>query len=145
NEIKEVEVPMKAFLPGGRQNLRGGPFAIPSPALMQRFFLRAGEFPEICFGLRGKMCKSLMPQWDLDPTSMAKKSHLNPEPPRRRRGRPTREEELQRALVELGIDPALVDPLRVLASVAGDATAPASARVAAARALLAARDPARNR
>src|SRR5262249_20201776 len=46
---------------------------------------------------------------------------------------------------ELGIDPALVDPLRVLASVAGDATAPASARVAAARALLAARDPARNR
>lgn len=76
---------------------------------------------------------------------MAKKSHLNPKPPRRRRGRPTREEELQRALVELGVDPALVDPLRVLASVAGDATAPASARVAAARALLAARDPARNR
>jgi hypothetical protein len=76
---------------------------------------------------------------------MAKKSHLNPEPPRRRRGRPTREEELQRALVELGVDPALVDPLRVLASVAGDAAAPASARVAAARALLAARDSAGKR
>src|SRR5262249_6671233 len=76
---------------------------------------------------------------------MAKKSHLNPKPPRRRRGRPTREEELQRALVELGVDPALVDPLRVLASVAGDAAAPASARVAAARALLAARNPAGNR
>src|SRR5262245_21673826 len=75
---------------------------------------------------------------------MAKKSPLNPEPPRRRRGRPTREEELRRALVELGVDPALVDPLRVLASVAGDAGAPPSARVAAARALLAARDPARN-
>jgi hypothetical protein len=63
-----------------------------------------------------------------------------PEKPRRRRGRPTKAEEVRRALAEIGVDPALVDPRRVLASIAGDADAPASARVSAAKALLAARD-----
>jgi hypothetical protein len=63
-----------------------------------------------------------------------------PEKPRRRRGRPTREEEMRHALAELGIDPALVDPLRVLASIAANRSMPPTARVAACKALLAARD-----
>jgi hypothetical protein len=72
---------------------------------------------------------------------MVEKTALNPETPRRRRGRPSKQEEVRRALAEVGCDPGLVDPLRVLASIAGDADAPASARVAACRALLAARAP----
>src|SRR5262245_2073614 len=75
---------------------------------------------------------------------MAEKPALNPEIPRRRRGRPSRKEELQRALAELGVDPATIDPRRVLAAIAGDTTAPAGARVAACRALMAARDPERS-
>ena len=71
---------------------------------------------------------------------MAEKPALNPEPPRRRRGRPSRKEEVQRALAELGIDPATIDPRRVLAAIASDISAPAGARVAACRALMAARD-----
>ena len=55
---------------------------------------------------------------------------------RRRPGRPTREEEVRRALAELGLDPALLDPRRVLAEIASDKNAPASARVSAAKALL---------
>jgi hypothetical protein len=66
----------------------------------------------------------------------------NPKKFRRRPGRPTKAEELQRALAEIGCDPALIDPRRVLAAIAADADAPATARVAAAKALLAARDPA---
>jgi hypothetical protein len=70
---------------------------------------------------------------------MAEKPALNPEPPRRRRGRPTLKEEVRRALAEIGVDPRTVDPLSVLASIMMDATLPASARVQAARALIAAR------
>jgi hypothetical protein len=70
---------------------------------------------------------------------MAEKPALNPEPPRRKRGRPTLKEEVHRALAELGVDPRTVDPLAVLASIMMDATLPASARVQAARALIAAR------
>jgi hypothetical protein len=66
------------------------------------------------------------------------------ETPRRRRGRPTREEEVRRTLAELGVDPASIDPRRILAAIAGDADAPASARVAACKALLTARDPERS-
>ena len=72
---------------------------------------------------------------------MAEKPALNPDPPRRKRGRPTRKEEVRRALAELGVDPRSVDPLAVLASIMMDATVPASARVQAARALIAARAP----
>jgi hypothetical protein len=43
---------------------------------------------------------------------------------------------VRRALATVGCDPASVDPKRVLASIAGDAAAPASARVMAAKALL---------
>jgi hypothetical protein len=60
----------------------------------------------------------------------------NPDKSPRRRGRPSKEEEVRRALVEIGCDPALVDPRRVLASIAGDTDAPAGARVAACRTLL---------
>jgi hypothetical protein len=71
---------------------------------------------------------------------MTEKPDLNPKPPRRKRGRPTKAEEVRRALAEIGVDPRTVDPLAVLASIMMDATLPASARVQAARALLAARD-----
>jgi hypothetical protein len=77
-----------------------------------------------------------MLQRHLDLTSMAEKAALNPEPPRRRRGRPSRKEEVQRALTELGVDPSLINPRRVLAAIAGDTSAPAGARVAACKALL---------
>src|SRR5262249_18762990 len=84
-----------------------------------------------------------MPQWALDPTSMVEKATLNPdnsETPRRRRGRPSRKEEVQRALAELGVDPATIDPRRVLAAIASDTTAPAGARVAACKVLLGVKD-----
>lgn len=55
-----------------------------------------------------------------------------------RGGRPTRGEALRRRIAAVGVDPALVDPKRVLAGIAVDEQAPATARVAAARALLAA-------
>jgi hypothetical protein len=57
----------------------------------------------------------------------------------RRRGRPSKAEELQRALAALAIDPRTVDPLAVLAGIMMDPTLPASARVQAARALIAVR------
>jgi hypothetical protein len=56
-----------------------------------------------------------------------------------RRGRPSRAEASAKALAALqaaGIDPSTVDPRAVLAAVACDPSAPASARVSAARALL---------
>jgi hypothetical protein len=77
-----------------------------------------------------------MLQRDLDPTLMAEKPPLNPKNSRRRRGRPTREEEMRRGLAELGLDPTLLDPRRVLAEIASDKNAPAGARVAACRTLL---------
>ncbi len=59
----------------------------------------------------------------------------SPNPPRKR-GRRSREEELQKIVAELGVDPDTLDPRRILASIAADATAPATARVSAAKALL---------
>jgi hypothetical protein len=59
-----------------------------------------------------------------------------PEKPRRRPGRPSKSEEVRRALAELGVDPSLISPKRILAAIAADADAPASARVNAAKALL---------
>ena len=44
---------------------------------------------------------------------------------------PTKEEEVRRALAEIGVDPALVDPLRVLAGIAANGRMPPTARVAA--------------
>ena len=64
----------------------------------------------------------------------------NPKKSPRRRGRPSKQEELQRSLAEIGIDPALIDPLRILASIAANRSMPPTARVAACKALLAARD-----
>jgi hypothetical protein len=65
-----------------------------------------------------------------NPMKMAVKS--------RSRGRPTRAAASRRALEELGVDPTALDPLRILAAVAADESAPASSRVMAAKALLAA-------
>jgi hypothetical protein len=55
-----------------------------------------------------------------------------------RGGRPTRAEALRKAIAAAGIDPAAVDPKRILAGIAADVAAPPTARVAAAKALLAA-------
>jgi hypothetical protein len=55
-----------------------------------------------------------------------------------RGGRPNRSEALRRRIAEAGVDPALVDPRKLLAAIALDATAPATARVQACKALLAA-------
>ncbi|WP_056501253.1 hypothetical protein [Aureimonas sp. Leaf454] len=55
---------------------------------------------------------------------------------RGRGGRPTKQAALLKRVDAAGIDPALVNPRRVLAAIAVDAAAPASARVAAAKALL---------
>jgi hypothetical protein len=44
---------------------------------------------------------------------------------------------MRRTLAELGVNPASIDPRRILAAIAGDADAPASARVAACKVLLA--------
>jgi hypothetical protein len=52
-------------------------------------------------------------------------------------GRPTRGEALRRAIAAIGVDPSLVDPKRILAGIAIDEAAPATARVAACRILLA--------
>jgi hypothetical protein len=63
-----------------------------------------------------------------------------PEKSPRRRGRPTKEEELRRALAEIGCDPAAVDPLRILAGIAADESMPPTARVAACKVLLGVKD-----
>lgn len=58
---------------------------------------------------------------------------------RLRRGRPTRADTAKRVealLRDAGIDPTEIDPRRILASIAADVSAPASARVQACRALL---------
>ena len=65
-----------------------------------------------------------------------------PDKPPRRRGRPSRADELQQALSALAIDPRTVDPGAVRAGIMMDAAQPAAARVQAARLLIAARDQA---
>ena len=67
-----------------------------------------------------------------------------PEKPRRRPGRPSKEEEVRQALAEAGCDPTAIDPLRILAAIAVNRLMPPTARVAACRALIAARDPERS-
>jgi hypothetical protein len=61
-------------------------------------------------------------------------------PQKRRRGRPTKAEAFAHALRDTGVDPTSIDPRRILASIAADESAPASARVNAARALLSAQN-----
>ena len=53
------------------------------------------------------------------------------------RGRPSREEAERRRILALGVDPTLVEPRRILAGIAIDDTAPATARVAACKLLIA--------
>ena len=64
----------------------------------------------------------------------------NPEKPPRRRGRPTRQEEVQHALAQIGLDPTLIDPLRILASIAANKSMPPTARVMACKILLGVRN-----
>jgi hypothetical protein len=63
------------------------------------------------------------------------------EKPRRRAGRPSKLEEVRRALAEIGCDPTAIDPLRILAGIAADESMPPTARVTACKVLLAGRDP----
>jgi hypothetical protein len=59
---------------------------------------------------------------------------------KRKRGRPNRAEASRRALsllLEAGIDPDTINPRAILAAIAADSSAPASARVSACRALIA--------
>jgi hypothetical protein len=47
---------------------------------------------------------------------------------------------MQRALAQIGLDPTLIDPLRILASIAANKSMPPTARVAACKVLLGVRD-----
>ena len=67
-----------------------------------------------------------------------------PEKPRRRTGRPSKAEEVRRVLAGIGIDPTAIDPLRILAAIAANGSMPPTARVAACRALIMAREPERS-
>jgi hypothetical protein len=58
-------------------------------------------------------------------------------PTRNRGGRPTRAQASAKALAGLVIDPTTVDPKLILAQIMVDTSAPAAARVSAAKALLA--------
>jgi hypothetical protein len=75
---------------------------------------------------------------------MAGEPATTPRKPRRKAGRPSRAEASAKAL--LGIDLTAVDPMEILRAIAADRSAPASARVAACRALLGLQDqdPAEN-
>ncbi|GJD64418.1 hypothetical protein [Methylobacterium frigidaeris] len=58
-------------------------------------------------------------------------------PDRSRGGRPSREEVERRRVLALGVDPTLVEPRRILAGIAIDEKAPATARVQALKLLIA--------
>ena len=72
---------------------------------------------------------------------MADKPATTPSKPKARGGRPTRAEATAKALAAIGVDPAMINPMNILAAIAADLSAPATARVAAAKALLRQRDP----
>jgi hypothetical protein len=62
------------------------------------------------------------------------------QPTRNRGGRPRREQASAKALAGLVVDPTTVDPRVILAQIMVDTSAPAAARVSAAKALLADRE-----
>jgi hypothetical protein len=62
------------------------------------------------------------------------------QPTRNRGGRPRREQATAKALAGLEVDPMTVDPRQILAQIMVDTSAPAAARVSAAKALLADRE-----
>jgi len=64
----------------------------------------------------------------------------NTEKSTRRRGRPSKQEEVRRMLAEIGIDPSAIDPARILAALAASKSTPPTARVMACKALLGLRD-----
>lgn len=110
--------------------------AMTSRAGMRRFRARADENSRGRLWACGRIYQAPTLQPDMDATAMAENPALNPETPRRKPGRPSKAEEVRRALAGVGCDPALIDPKRILASIAADADAPAGARVAACRVLL---------
>jgi hypothetical protein len=65
---------------------------------------------------------------------------MTDQPTRNRGGRPTRSQASAKALAGLEIDPMTVDPKMILAQIMVDTSAPAAARVSAAKALLADRE-----
>ena len=65
---------------------------------------------------------------------------MTDQPTRNRGGRPRREQASAKALAGLVVDPATVDPRVILAQIMVDTSAPAAARVSAAKALLADRE-----
>ena len=111
-----------------------------SSAGMRRFRARADENSRGRLWACGRIYQAPTLQRHLDLTSMAEKAALNPETPRRKRGRPSRQEEVRQTLAELGVDPASIDPLRILAAIAADGSMPPTARVAACKVLLGQRD-----
>jgi hypothetical protein len=70
---------------------------------------------------------------------MADDPTATPRSPRRKTGRPSRAEASAKALA--GVDLTAVDPVAILRRIAADQSVPASARVAACRALLRLQDP----
>src|SRR5262245_7542299 len=76
-----------------------------------------------------------------EPTPMADKPVTTPNKPRRKGGRPTRAEATAKALAAIGVDPALINPMNILASIAADPSAAPTARVMAIRVLLRQRNP----
>ena len=67
---------------------------------------------------------------------MPRKRSLSTELPRRPARRPINKETARRLLAAVGVDPALIDPKRILAAIASDANAAPTARVRAAMALI---------
>jgi hypothetical protein len=65
---------------------------------------------------------------------------MTDQPSPNRRGRPPRAQASAKALAGLVINPTTFDPLKVLVEIAADTSAPAAARVSAAKALLADRE-----
>lgn len=71
------------------------------------------------------------------PSKTPTKPSKTPTNPRKNLGgRPSRAERTAKALQMLGVDPASVDPRRILAAIAADLSTPAAARIAACKALL---------
>lgn len=66
-----------------------------------------------------------------------KKAAPKRKPAKSRGGRPTRAAASAKALAALAIDPSTIDPRTILATIAADPSAAATARVAACRVLLA--------
>ena len=129
---------------GGIETEKGGVLAITAPCAIRTLGARADENSKKAAPTCDKKAKCLCHNGIWTALSMAEKSAEIPGSPKRKRGRPSRQEAAARAMATFAIDPSTVDPLAVLAAIMMNPALPASARVQAARALIAARnqDPA---